>query len=85
MLLELVSNGRIPTGMHRVIAPAEEAEERFSVVQFCHPTPRTILAPAASCIDATTPQRYSAIQAGDWLDQVLYDINLLEGARRIEE
>ena len=54
-------------------------------MQFCHPTPRTILAPVASCIDADTPQRYAAIQAGDWLDQVLYDINLVEDARRIEQ
>jgi len=85
LMLELVSNGRIPVGLHRVISDPDQTGERFSVVQFCHPTPRTILSPVASCIDARTPQRYSAIQAGDWLDQVLYDINLVEGARRLEQ
>lgn len=84
LMLERVTNGRIPTGIHRVIAAAGETEERYSVVQFCHPTPWTILEPLACCIDAEHPQRESAIQAGDWLDQVLYDINLIEDARRVE-
>lgn len=85
LMLELVSNGRVPTGIHRVIADPAQAGERFSVVQFCHPTPRTILSPVPSCIDAEHPQRDGAIQAGDWLDQVLYDINLTEDARRLDE
>jgi isopenicillin N synthase-like dioxygenase len=85
LMLELISNGRIPAGIHRVIADPGQVGERFSVVQFCHPTPRTILAPVAPCITDTHPQRYSAIQAGDWLDQVLYDINLFEDARRLPE
>ncbi|MDJ0975430.1 MAG: 2-oxoglutarate and iron-dependent oxygenase domain-containing protein [Planctomycetota bacterium] len=84
MMLERVTNGRIPAGIHRVIADPGQSEERFSVVQFCHPTPRTILHPVSSCIDAEHPQRDGAIQAGDWLDQVLYDINLTEDARRLD-
>ena len=84
MMLERVTNGRIPAGIHRVVADPGQTEERFSVVQFCHPTPRTILYPVPSCIDAEHPQRHGAIQAGDWLDQVLYDINLTEDARRLD-
>ncbi len=84
MMLALLSNGRIPAGTHRVVADPAQTEERFSVVQFCHPTPRTILVPLPTCIDAEHPQREGAIQAGDWLDQVLYDINLMEDARRID-
>ena len=83
LMLERLTNGRIPTGIHRVIAAAGETEERYSVVQFCHPTPWTLLTPLACCIDAEHPQREGAIQAGDWLDQVLYDINLVEDARRV--
>jgi isopenicillin N synthase-like dioxygenase len=83
LMLERLTNGRIPTGIHRVIAAAGETEERYSVVQFCHPTPWTLLTPLACCIDAEHPQREAAIQAGDWLDQVLYDINLVEDARRV--
>lgn len=77
MMLELVSNGRIPSGIHRVVAGEDASEERLSVVQFCHPTPRTILSPLASCITPETPQRHAPVQAGDWLDQVLWDINLM--------
>jgi len=83
LMLERLTNGRIPTGMHRVIAGAGETAERFSVVQFCHPTPWTMLAPLACCIDEEHPQRAGAISAGDWLDEVLYDINLIEDARRV--
>ena len=31
------------------------------------------------------PQRYGAIEAGDKLDEVLYEINLIEDARRVED
>ncbi len=83
LMLERLTNGRIPTGIHRVIAAAGETDERYSVVQFCHPTPWTILSPLDCCIDERHPQREGAIQAGDWLDEVLYDINLIEDARRV--
>jgi len=53
-------------------------------VQFCHPTPWTILTPVSSCISADHPQRFSSIEAGDLLDQVLFDINLVEEARRVQ-
>lgn len=84
LMLERLSNSRIPAGIHRVVADPQVVGERYSVVQFCHPTPRTILAPVSSCITAENPQRHAPIQAGDWLDQVLYDINLVEDARRLD-
>jgi len=85
MMLEQLTNGLIPTGIHRVVAAPGQAGERYSVVQFCHPTPWTILAPAPSCISPEHPQRFGAIEAGDRLDQVLYEINLVEDARRLED
>jgi isopenicillin N synthase-like dioxygenase len=83
MMLEVLSNGVIPPGVHRVVADPSYEGERYSVVQFCHPTPWTILSPLPSCCGPDTPQRYGAIEAGDKLDEVLYQINLVEGARRI--
>jgi isopenicillin N synthase-like dioxygenase len=83
MMLERLTNGRVPAGLHRVVAAPGQTGERFSVVQFCHPSPWTVLAPLPSCIGPDRPQRASAIAAGDWLDQVLYDINLVEDARRV--
>lgn len=85
MMLEQISNGVIPTGIHRVVAPPDaEPVERYSVVQFCHPTPWTVLSPLASCCTPERPQRYGAIEAGDKLDEVLYQINLVEDSRRVE-
>ena len=83
MMIERVTNGRVRAGPHRVVATPGQAGERISVVQFCHPSPWTILAPAPACVTPRNPQRFTPVQAGDWLDQVLYDINLFEDARRV--
>jgi isopenicillin N synthase-like dioxygenase len=83
MMLERISNGRIPAGWHRVVAGDGQAGDRLSAVQFCHPTPWTVLAPVASAVDADHPLRYAPIEAGDLLDQVLYEINLVEDAPRV--
>lgn len=84
IMLEHLTNGVIPTGIHRVVASEGQTGDRYSVVQFCHPTPWTILSPVASCVSAENPQRFAPIEAGDRLDQVLYEINLVEDARRVE-
>jgi len=84
MMLERLTNGVIPTGVHRVVASEGQPGERYSVVQFCHPTPWTLLAPLASCCTPERPQRYSAMVSADALDLVLYQINLKEDARRVE-
>jgi hypothetical protein len=65
-----------------VSAPGQQGD-RYSVVQFCHPTPWTLLAPLASCCTPETPQRFSAMVSADALDLVLYQINLKEDARRV--
>jgi len=78
LMLEIVTNGVIAPGIHRVVAEPGQSGDRYSVVQFCHPTPWTILAPAASCITPETPQRFAPIAAADALDLVLHQINLIE-------
>ena len=88
LMLERLSNGHIPAGWHRVIAPPAPAAEagsaaasgRLSVVQFCHARPSTVLQPLPCCCAPDTPQRYAAISAADALEDVLYRINLLEAA-----
>lgn len=85
IMLERLTNGVIPVGWHRVIASPGFEGERYSVVQFLHPRPWTILSPVPSCCTAETPQRYSAISAADALDEVLYQINLIEDARRVTD
>ncbi|MGA9276617.1 isopenicillin N synthase family dioxygenase [Ilumatobacter sp.] len=83
IMLERLTNGRIPIGWHRVVAAPGYEGERYSVVQFCHPRPWTVLAPVASCCTPDNPQRFSAISAAHALDEVLYEINLVETARRV--
>ncbi|MEI6031977.1 MAG: 2OG-Fe(II) oxygenase family protein [Synechococcaceae cyanobacterium ELA739] len=79
LMLERLSNGLIPAGWHRVVAPEAGSGERYSVVQFCHARPWTVLSPLASCCTAANPQRFNAINAAAALEDVLYRINLLEG------
>ena len=82
-MLEHVSNGIIPSGWHRVVADPDHDGERYSVVQFCHPTPWTILSPMPSTVTPDHPLRYSTMAASDALDKVLYEINLVEDGRRV--
>ena len=84
IMLEHVTNGVIPSGWHRVVADPEQPGDRYSVVQFCHPTPWTILSPVSTCITPDNPQRFAPIEAGDRLDEVIYEINLVEDARRVD-
>ena len=76
-MLKRLTNGRIAAGLHRVIAADDEAGDRYSVVQFCHPAPWFQLAPVPSCVDAEHPLQYGTIEAGALLDRVLYEINLI--------
>lgn len=85
IMLERLTNGQIPIGWHRVVAAPGYEGERYSVVQFCHPRPWTILSPVPSCCTPERPQRFHALSAADALDEVLYQINLVEDARRLEK
>lgn len=83
IMLERLTNGAIPIGWHRVVAAPGYEGERYSVVQFCHPRPWTVLAPVSTCCTPDRPQRFSAITAANALAEVLYEINLVEEARRV--
>jgi len=43
-----------------------------------------MLTPVSSCVNSGMPQRFAGVSAGDRLDQVIYEINLVEDARRLE-
>ncbi|MEO6652751.1 MAG: 2-oxoglutarate and iron-dependent oxygenase domain-containing protein [Ilumatobacteraceae bacterium] len=83
IMLERLTNGTIPIGLHRVVAAPGYEGQRYSVVQFCHPRPWTVLNPVSSCCTPEHPQRFSALTAASALDEVLYEINLIEVARRV--
>jgi isopenicillin N synthase-like dioxygenase len=77
IMLERLTNGLVPSGWHRVVADPGSPGERYSVVQFCHPAPWMMLSPLPSCVTADNPARFGGIEAGDLLDRVLWEINLL--------
>jgi isopenicillin N synthase-like dioxygenase len=77
MMLERLTNGLIPSGWHRVVADPEFVGERYSVVQFCHPAPWMVLSPLPVCVTAERPQRFGGLRTGDFLEKVLWDINLI--------
>ena len=76
IMLERLTNGLVPVGWHRVAADKDQLEGRLSVVQFCHPTPWTILSPIPSTVSPERPCNFPVMSAGDCLDQVLWEINL---------
>ncbi len=84
IMLEHLTNGVIPVGVHQVVADPGQPGDRYSVVQFCHPTPWTILGPVSTCVTPDNPQRHAPISAADRLDLVLYEINLVDDARRVD-
>jgi isopenicillin N synthase-like dioxygenase len=84
IMLERLTNGVVPIGWHRVVAAPGYAGERHSIVQFCHPKPSTLLAPLPTCVTASNPLRFPTVSAADALDDVIYAINLVEDARRVE-
>lgn len=77
LMLERLTNGQIMPGRHRVIADPDEPGERLSVVQFCHPTPWTVLNPVPSCVSEDRPLSYSSVTAQSALEKVLWEINLI--------
>ncbi len=77
LMLERLTNGILPPGNHRVVGDPAEPGERLSVVQFCHPTPSTVLAPIPSCVTEANPLAYSTVTAESALQKVLWEINLL--------
>lgn len=77
LMLERITNGVIMPGRHRVVGDPESPGERLSVVQFCHPTPWTVLNPVPSCVTADHPLAYSSVTAESALQKVLWEINLI--------
>ena len=84
MMLEHLTNGVIGAGIHRVVAAEGQTGDRYSVVQFAHPTPWTILSPLPTCVTDEHPLRFPTITSADALDKVIWEINLVEDGRRLE-
>ncbi len=75
-MLARLTNDVIPATTHRVVNPVGPNVSRYSMPFFMHPTSATSLACLPSCIG--TGAKYSAITAGEFLDQRLREIGLLK-------
>ena len=78
MMLERLTNGVLPAGSAPRGRGARPDRRPLSVVQFLTRRPRRSSRRSPSCIDEGRPQRWAPIEAGAWLDQVLWDINLID-------
>ncbi|MFD3698160.1 isopenicillin N synthase family dioxygenase [Streptomyces sp. NPDC058646] len=78
MVLERLTGGLARAALHRVVASPDQEGGRLSLVQFCHPTPWTVLAPLRSCTAGGEPDRYPALTAHDLFQRTMYRINRLE-------
>ena len=85
MMLEHLTNGVIGAGIHRVVAAEGQSGDRYSVVQFAHPTPWTILSPLPTCVTGEHPLRFPTITSADALEKVIWEINLVEDGRRLDD
>ena len=76
-MLQNVTNGLYKSTTHRVVNPADNTSERFSMPCFVHARTDVDLSPLPSCVSRTggTP-KYPRITAGEYLAQRLREIGL---------
>ena len=65
-LLERWTNGKYRSTLHRV-KPMTRGKDRFSIAFFVDPDSDTEIKVLESCIDAGTPQKFSDINAGEYI------------------
>ncbi|MFI5666505.1 isopenicillin N synthase family dioxygenase [Streptomyces sp. NPDC051704] len=78
MVLERLTGGRARAAVHRVVAAPGQSGGRLSIVQFCHPTPWTVLSTLRGCTADGEPDRYPALTAQDLFQRTMYRINRLD-------
>jgi isopenicillin N synthase-like dioxygenase len=77
-MLQHLTNGRIPSTTHRVLAPADARGPRYSMPYFLHPHPDVMLEPLPSCITPDRPRQWDGISAERYLYQRLAEIGLID-------
>jgi isopenicillin N synthase-like dioxygenase len=76
-MLSRVSNGRIPSTTHRVIADAEtRGRHRYALPFFAHPRPECDLSVMPDFLEPGEPPRHPPITAEAFLTERLREIGL---------
>ncbi|HEX5567249.1 MAG TPA: 2-oxoglutarate and iron-dependent oxygenase domain-containing protein [Streptomyces sp.] len=78
MVLERLTDGLARAAVHRVVASPDQSGGRLSIVQFCHPTPWTVLSPLRLPGSEGTPQRFPTLTADALFERTMYRINRLD-------
>lgn len=82
MVLERLTDGLARAAVHRVVADADYTGGRLSIVQFCHPTPWSVLTPLRLPGRETVPQRFPTLTADALFERTMYRINRLDQQHR---
>lgn len=78
-MMQLITNGRLPSTTHRVVNPPSEAEDvvRYSMPFFVHPYPSCPLSPLPFCLADGASAKYEATTAQGFLEKRLRELGLL--------
>ncbi len=78
-MLERLTNKKLKSTIHRVVNPSEKLAHtpRYSIPFFLHPVSNMDLSCLSSCIDAHHPKQFADITAGEFLNQRLREIGLI--------
>ncbi|MGK7948219.1 MAG: isopenicillin N synthase family dioxygenase [Xenococcaceae cyanobacterium] len=79
-MLERLTNNKLKSTIHRVVNPPKElwGTARYSIPFFMHPVSEMNLSCLSSCVDDTNPKQFEDITAGEFLNQRLREIGLIE-------
>lgn len=79
-MLQRLSNAQLPSTTHRVVNPEGDQARisRYSIPFFMHPNPDMSLAVLPQCIDDNHPSLFTPTTAGDYLQQRLREIGLIQ-------
>ena len=78
-MLERLTNKKLKSTLHRVVNPPQELlnTPRYSIPFFLHPVSDMDLSCLPSCIDENNPKQFADITAGEFLNQRLKEIGLI--------
>jgi isopenicillin N synthase-like dioxygenase len=79
-MLQRLTNNKLRSTTHRVVNPPKEkwGSPRYSIPFFLHPISEMDLSCLDNCVTSSNPKAYDDITAGDFLEQRLVEIGLLE-------
>ena len=79
-MLQRLTNNKLRSTIHRVVNPSKEDwdKPRYSIPFFCHPKSEMSLNCLDICIDKKHPKAYEDITAGEYLNERLRELGLIQ-------